>query len=147
MLHRNGSGTAEPLTAVELQYFRELLIERRARLLDEAGRTAQDMGRSEPEGFPDPTDRGVLESERNLELRIRDRERKLIGKIDEALERIERGTFGRCEECRQEIPADRLQAVPFTRYCIECARRLEREGLAWRTRLPSGSATSGRPSR
>jgi DnaK suppressor protein len=57
--------------------------------------------------------------------------------IREALDRMDQGTFGRCEECAQEISKERLQAVPFTRYCIECAQRLEREGVIGRnTTLP-----------
>jgi len=133
VLQRNIIGTVEPLTAGEIEYFRDHLMERRARLLGDAGKTAQDMGRSEAEGFPDPTDRGVLESERNLELRIRDRERKLIGKIDEALDRIERGMFGRCEECDDPIGADRLRVRPVTTLCIRCKEEEEaRERTAGR---------------
>ncbi len=114
-----------PLTREEIAGFRELLEERREKLLDEAGRTAHDMGDAEAEGFPDPTDRGSLESERNLELRIRDRERKLINKIDEALERIEAGTFGLCEECAEPIGAGRLGVRPVTTLCIRCKEEQE----------------------
>ncbi|MEW6269659.1 MAG: RNA polymerase-binding protein DksA [Thermodesulfobacteriota bacterium] len=116
----------------DLQFFRELLVARRAELLSEAGRTAQGMG-DDAEGFPDPTDRGVLESDRNLLLRIRDRERKLISKIDEALGRIGDGTFGLCEECGEEIAVERLKARPVTTLCIECkADQEERERVGAR---------------
>lgn len=111
----------------DLQFFRELLLLRRAELVNEAGRTAQGMG-DERDGFPDPTDRGVLESDRNLMLRIRDRERKLISKIDEALARIGDGSFGLCEECGEPIMVERLKARPVTTLCIECkAAQEERE--------------------
>ena len=72
------------------------------------------------ETFPDPTDRASLETDRNFLLRIRDRERKLILKIDEALERIEDGTFGICESCGDDISDERLQARPVTTLCIDC---------------------------
>ena len=116
----------------DLEFFRELLNGRRAALLSDAGRTAQDMG-DELEGFPDPTDRGSLESDRNLVLRIRDRERKLITKIDEAIARIEDGTFGLCEECEEPIGVERLKARPVTTLCIDCkAAQEERERVGAR---------------
>lgn len=116
-----------PMKPEDLQFFRELLLLRRAELVNEAGRTAQGMG-DERDGFPDPTDRGVLESDRNLMLRIRDRERKLISKIDEALARIGDGSFGLCEECGEPIMVERLKARPVTTLCIECkAAQEERE--------------------
>ena len=92
----------EELSRVELVHFRSDLEERRARLMNEAGRTAHDMAVA-ADGFPDPTDRGSLETGRNLQLRIRDRERRLLGKIDAALERIEDGSFGLCLECEEPI--------------------------------------------
>ena len=120
------------MTSVDLQFFRELLIARRAELMGEAGRTAQGMG-DEAEGYPDPTDRGNLESDRNLLLRIRDRERKLISKIDEALGRIADGSFGLCEECSEPISVERLKARPVTTLCIECkADQEERERMSAR---------------
>ena len=68
----------------------------------------------------DPTDRATLESDRNFLLRMRDRERKLLGKIDEAFARIEDGSYGRCEECGREIGLERLRARPVTTLCIDC---------------------------
>ena len=81
--------------------------------------------RREATPFPDPTDRATLESDRNLELRIRDRERKLKGKIEEALVRIEDGTFGLCEVCEEEISEERLRARPVTTLCINCKESQE----------------------
>jgi len=103
----------------ELESFRKLLEERRQELVSEALRTVDGMGENR-EQFPDPTDRALLEGNRNLMLRIRDRERKLISKIDEALGRIDDGSYGRCEECGGDIGLDRLRARPVTTLCIEC---------------------------
>lgn len=77
--------------------------------------------------FPDPTDRATLESDRNLTLRIRDRERKLRNKIEEALARIEDGTFGICEVCGEEIGFKRLEARPVTTLCINCKSEQEQD--------------------
>ncbi|NTU47655.1 MAG: RNA polymerase-binding protein DksA [Deltaproteobacteria bacterium] len=104
--------------------FRELLLQRLEELYQEAERTVAGMTDAE-ETFPDPTDRATLESDRNFMLRIRDRERKLIVKIREALQRIEDGTFGDCEDCGEEIGEDRLKARPVTTLCIECKRKQE----------------------
>jgi DnaK suppressor protein len=103
----------------DLAAFRKLLHERRDELVQEASRTVDGMGETR-EQFPDPTDRASLEGNRNLLLRIRDRERKLISKIDEALGRIDDGSYGKCEECGQEIGIERLKARPVTTLCIDC---------------------------
>lgn len=110
----------------QLAEFKELLQKQMDELLQEAGKTVSDMT-EEKTNFPDPTDRASLESDRNFELRIRDRERKLIGKIREALERIEEGTFGECESCEEEIGIERLRARPVTTYCIDCKTEQERQ--------------------
>src|SRR5215813_5322627 len=103
----------------DLNTFRKLLHERRQELMSEALGTMHGMGETR-EQFPDPTDRALLEGNRNLTLRIRDRERKLISKIDEALGRIDDGTYGVCEECGQDIGVERLKARPVTTLCIDC---------------------------
>lgn len=105
-------------------YFKEILLKRLDELFEEAEKTVAGMTDTE-ETFPDPTDRATLESDRNFMLRIRDRERKLIIKIREALQRIEDGTFGDCEDCGEEIGVDRLKARPVTTLCIECKRKQE----------------------
>jgi len=110
----------------DLSTFRTLLNERRRELLDDALRTVGGMGEGR-ELFPDPTDRARLEYDRNLTLRIRDRERKLINKIEEALQRIEDGHFGVCEQCGEEIGSDRLRARPVTTLCIQCKGEQEEE--------------------
>jgi DnaK suppressor protein len=110
----------------DLDSFRKLLDQRRIELLADAGRTVDGMGEGR-EQFPDPTDRASLEGNRNLELRIRDRERKLVTKIDEALGRIADGTYGKCEECDGEIGIERLRARPVTTLCIDCKASQEAE--------------------
>ena len=88
--------------------------------LEEGVSTTVEGMRGDAVAFPDPTDRAALESERNLTLRIRDRERKLQLKIEEALARIEDGTFGICEVCEEDISDSRLSARPVTTLCINC---------------------------
>ncbi|RJR33728.1 MAG: RNA polymerase-binding protein DksA [Desulfobacteraceae bacterium] len=110
----------------KIQYFRDLLHEKLDELLNEANKTVSGMT-SREENMPDPSDRATLESDRNFTLRIRDRERKLIGKIKEALERIETGTYGICEVCGEEISEARLIARPVTTFCIDCKKRQEME--------------------
>ena len=114
------------LTKKKLKYFRELLNERLTELLSEANKTVTGMT-DHKENLPDPSDRASLESDRNFTLRIRDRERKLIGKIKDALDRIENGSYGICEECGEEISAERLKARPVTTLCIDCKKRQENE--------------------
>jgi DnaK suppressor protein len=110
----------------KLEYFRDLLTERLDELLGEAARTVNNMT-DEEETFPDPSDRATVESDRNFLLRIRDRERKLIIKIREALERIENGTYGICEECGEDISVQRLEARPVTTLCIDCKTSQEED--------------------
>ncbi len=110
----------------KLEEFQELLQEQMDQLLHDAGKTVSEMT-DEKTNFPDPTDRASLESDRNFELRIRDRERRLIGKIREALDRIEAGEFGECEDCGDQIGEARLKARPVTTLCIECKTEQERQ--------------------
>ena len=104
----------------ELKHFQNLLNEKLDELLKEADRTVDVMTDAKAENFPDPTDRASLESNRNFTLRIRDRERKLIAKIKEALTRIDDGSYGKCEECGEKIGRERLEARPVTTLCIDC---------------------------
>jgi DnaK suppressor protein len=109
----------------KLLYFKGLLEGRLRDLLVEAGKTCTDMRQDSNGDFPDPTDRASLESDRNFLLRIKDRERKLILKVKEALDRIDNGNFGICESCGRPISEKRLMARPVTTLCIEC--KTERE--------------------
>ena len=108
----------------ELEHFRARLNGMLADLEGEVTETVTDM-RSDAEPFPDPNDRASLESDRNLTLRIRDRERKLRSKIEEALARIDDGTFGICESCGEPIGAKRLEARPVTTLCVACKESQE----------------------
>lgn len=106
------------------EYFRGVLQEEMRSLLEDAGKTVSEMT-ADNTNFPDPNDRATQESDRNFELRIRDRERKLINKIKEALQRIDDDTFGICEVCGEDISEARLKARPVTTLCIDC--KIEQE--------------------
>jgi len=110
----------------KVEMFQKILIEKLTNLMEEASLTLNGMSH-ERALFPDPTDRAALESDRNFLLRIRDRERRLILKIREALTRIEDGTFGVCEGCGEDISESRLLARPVATLCVECKREQERE--------------------
>jgi RNA polymerase-binding transcription factor len=114
-----------PMDQKDIEFFRTLLNQRVNELRTEAGKTVDDM--DEDENFPDPSDRATMESNRNSVLRIRDRERKLIFKIQEALQRLDDGEFGICEECGEDISIERLKARPVTTLCIECKSSQEIE--------------------
>jgi DnaK suppressor protein len=89
----------------------------------------------------DINDQATLESERSFELRIKDRERKLIGKVQEALKKIGDGSYGVCESCGETIALKRLQARPVTSYCINCKAEMEAEERREETALQSESST------
>jgi DnaK suppressor protein len=109
----------------KLEVFRAMLIQKINELLSEAGKTVLEMT-SGKENFPDPNDRASLESDRNFELRIRDRERKLILKMQEAIKRIDDGVYGICEACGGPISEKRLLARPVTTECIDCKTKQEK---------------------
>ena len=113
------------LKSEKLEAFRTMLIQKINELLTEAGKTVSEMTNGK-ENFPDPNDRASLESDRNFELRIRDRERKLILKMQEAIKRIDDGTFGICEACGGPISEKRLMARPVTTDCIDCKTKQEK---------------------
>ncbi len=108
----------------QLDYFKQLLLKRRGEILQYADDTVTDMN-DRSDNYPDPTDRASIESDRNFILRLRERERFLLVKIDEALERIETGEFGICESCGSEIGHRRLEARPVTTLCIDCKTKAE----------------------
>ncbi len=110
----------------KVEEFRAILNDMLSTLLEDADRTVAEMN-EEKTNFPDPTDRATMESDRNFELRIRDRERRLISKIKEALQRIEDKEFGYCEECEEPIGEARLRARPVTTLCIDCKTEQERQ--------------------
>jgi DnaK suppressor protein len=112
------------LSKEQLNFFKDYLNKQLEELLNGVNQTVTDMS-DDSENMPDPSDRATLESDRNFTLRIRDRERKLIGKIKDAMERIELGTYGVCESCEEDISEQRLKARPVTTLCIECKKKQE----------------------
>ncbi len=109
----------------QLEHFRQILTSWKQDLMEEVDRTVSHM-KDEAANFPDPNDRATQEEEFSLELRTRDRERKLIRKIDEALKRIEDGSYGYCLETGEEIGIKRLEARPVATLSIEAQERRER---------------------
>jgi RNA polymerase-binding transcription factor len=109
----------------QLEHFRQILESWKRDLMVEVDRTVSHM-KDEAANFPDPNDRATQEEEFSLELRTRDRERKLIRKIDEALKRIEDGSYGYCLETGEEIGVKRLEARPVATLSIEAQERRER---------------------
>ena len=106
--------------------FRKRLLEELSRLIQDASKTLNGMSH-EKALVPDPTDRASLEADRNFLLRIRDRERRLILKIREALNRIDESTFGVCQQCGEEISESRLLARPVATLCVNCKELQERK--------------------
>ncbi|MEK6748246.1 MAG: RNA polymerase-binding protein DksA [Pseudomonadota bacterium] len=100
-------------------HFRNILREWKRVLMEEVDRTVHHM-QDEAANFPDPNDRATQESEFTMELRARDRERKLIKKIDEAFAALDAHEYGFCEQCGDEIGIRRLEARPTATLCIEC---------------------------
>lgn len=109
----------------QLDHFRNILNGWKRDLMEEVDRTVSHM-KDEAANFPDPNDRATQEEEFSLELRTRDRERKLIRKIDEALKRVEDGSYGYCLETGEEIGVKRLEARPVATLTIEAQERRER---------------------
>jgi DnaK suppressor protein len=113
------------MNSVQLDHFRNILNGWKRDLMEEVDRTVSHM-KDEAANFPDPNDRATQEEEFSLELRTRDRERKLIRKIDEALKRVEDGSYGYCLETGEEIGVKRLEARPVATLTIEAQERRER---------------------
>jgi len=109
----------EYMNDAQLQHFSAILNNWKSELMQEVDRTVHHM-QDEAANFPDPNDRATQESEFSLELRTRDRERRLIKKIDESLKAIESGEYGFCETCGIEIGIRRLEARPTATLCIDC---------------------------
>jgi len=104
---------------------RKQLLQQREELLADAESTINSKLVSEKESFPDPTDQATAELDSNFQLRLRGREQKLLKKIDEAIARIDDGSYGVCESCGGEIGVKRLEARPVTTLCIACKTEQE----------------------
>jgi DnaK suppressor protein len=114
----------EYMSDKQLEHFRNILSAWKRELMYEVDRTVHHM-QDEAANFPDPNDRATQESEFGLELRTRDRERKLLRKIDSALARIDEGSYGWCDETGEEIGLKRLEARPVATLCLEAQERRE----------------------
>jgi DnaK suppressor protein len=104
---------------------RTLLQQQLGELVGHEEKTVHQMVSREAEELPDPNDRGTAETERSWALRLGDRDRKLVAKVQAALGRIEAGTFGVCETCGRPISSARLKARPVTTLCIDCKTESE----------------------
>lgn len=118
------SANEEYMNSAQMEHFRLLLQAWRNQLREEVDRTVTHM-KDEAANFPDPVDRAAQEEEFSLELRTRDRERKLIKKIEKTLKRIEDDDFGFCDQCGIEIGIRRLEARPTADLCIDCKTMAE----------------------
>lgn len=121
------------MEADRIEFFRKLLSERLSALLHEAGATLGDLT-DEKENPADPLDLASMESNRDFQLRVRDRERVLIRKIQDALQRMDDGEYGVCTSCGEEISEKRLIARPVATHCIDCkteAEQLERRSRSF----------------
>jgi DnaK suppressor protein len=112
------------MTKTKLEYFRKVLTSQLEALNKEMQETVNQISHDD-EVYADWTDVASVETDKTLQLKIRDRERMLMTKIEEALRRIEEGTFGQCERCEDEISEPRLKARPVTTLCIDCKSELE----------------------
>ncbi len=116
------------MEAKDIQFFRDMLNSMLEDILQKGQATIDDMTET-VEVYADPADRATAESDRAFTLRLRDRERKLIKKIQQALTRIEDGEFGVCVECGEEIGIARLKARPMTTLCINCKSKQEEDEM------------------
>ena len=116
-------GEADYMNPAQLAFFKEKLQAMKQQLVDNAGATSEHL--RENDMVPDPADRATIEEEHALELRTRDRERKLMKKIDESLMRIEDGSYGWCEETGEAIGVPRLLARPTATLSVEAQQRRE----------------------
>lgn len=103
----------------QLEHFRNILLSWRQELMEEVDRTVLHM-QDEAANFPDPADRASQEEEFNIELKTRDRERRLIRKIDQTIDRIDQEDYGFCDTCGVEIGLRRLEARPTATQCVDC---------------------------
>jgi DnaK suppressor protein len=110
---------------IKLREIKKKLIEQKKTLLAEAGEALQELPGQII--FPDLGDQASAETDRNFMLRLRGREQRLLKKIEEAVERIDKGVFGICDRCKEEIELKRLEARPVTTLCIECKIQQEEE--------------------
>lgn len=121
------------MTQTELKRFEELLLGLQARLQGNVSHLTKEALKSSPEGengnvpqsSGDAADMGSDQYEQELTLALRENEEQALEEITDALERITQGSYGICEECEKSIPKARLKALPYTRHCVSCARKIQ----------------------
>ncbi len=113
------------MDAKNLAKYRKLLIEEKQRIMNNSKNALKHELALSPDDLPDETDLAASEVNQNLIFKLRDRERLLLSKIDEAMARIEDGTFGSCAECEEPIEVRRLEARPMSTLCVACKERQE----------------------
>ncbi len=114
----------EYMNTQQLQHFAQILLSWKQELMEEVDHTLKHM-KDDVDSFPDPNDRATQEEEFALELRTRDRERKLLKKIDQSLKQIDTKDYGYCDSCGVEIGLRRLEARPTATQCIDCKSKDE----------------------
>lgn len=113
------------MDAKNVARFRRLLLEEKERLLNNSKNALRNEISLSPDDLPDETDLAASEINQNLVFKLRDRERQMLAKIDEALDRMDEGTFGLCEDCEEPIEPRRLEARPVSTLCVACKEKQE----------------------
>jgi DnaK suppressor protein len=128
------------MNKTDREKLKKVLLNQLKELQTDFNKDVPSLGTNAP--LPDINDQASLESERSFELRIKDRERKLISKVYEALKKMEEGTYGICESCGDAISVKRLMARPVTNLCINCKSEMEAEERREETILQTGGAAN-----
>lgn len=118
------------MTKCDLERFQKILLEQQSQILNPARQMLAGEANVDSEKLPDTIDSAVSEASRSFTGQMRERERGLLNKIEKSLEKIERGGYGECEDCGEEIGVGRLEARPVAEFCIDCKdeqERLERQ--------------------
>jgi|SRR3989338_2819351 len=110
----------------DVKAFKDLLLKRKSEIITAADDTKEEGMGFDPDDLPDEVDLASTEAGQSLKLRLRDRERVLLKKINEAIQKIEDDTYGVCEECGEEIGIERLKARPVTDLCVRCKEEQEK---------------------
>jgi len=113
------------MDAKTIAKYKKLLLEEKQRILNNSKNALRNELALSPDDLPDETDLAASEITQNLVFKLRDRERQLLSKIDEALSRMEDGTFGTCQDCEEPIEPRRLEARPVSTLCIACKEKQE----------------------
>lgn len=113
------------MNAKQVAKFKKILLDEKQRILTNSKKTLDSEINISPDDLPDETDLATTELSQNLIFKLRDRERQLLNKINDALLRMDQGNFGTCESCEEPIEAKRLEARPVSTLCLSCQEREE----------------------